>query len=130
MSPVRFVDTYLKVADMDRAVAFYERFLGVEAQARYQDRWTSITDGLGLYNPSHDEKRNVPMTEYDRDVRIGTNVVVVFRSDDLERERARVLSIGATGVTGIVEIDLMAPYRFFQFLDPDGNLVEVGRYGL
>jgi len=45
-------DTYLKVKDMDRAVSFYETFLGVKAKYRYKDRWVSITDGLGLYNPT------------------------------------------------------------------------------
>ena len=38
-------------------------------------------------------------------------------------------TIGATGVTDIVEINLMAPYRFFQFQDTEGNVVEVGRMG-
>jgi predicted enzyme related to lactoylglutathione lyase len=129
MSSARYVDTYLKVRDMDRAVGFYERFLGVKAEARYEDRWTSIISGLGLYNPGYDLERNVPMTEYDRDLRMGNNVVVVFGSDDVDGEHERVKSIGATGVTEIVEINLMAPYRFFQFLDPEGNLVEVGRLG-
>jgi predicted enzyme related to lactoylglutathione lyase len=129
MSSPRLVDTYLKVRDMDRAVRFYETFLGVKAQARYGDRWTSITDGLGLYNPTYDVENNVPMTAYDRDVRMGNNVVVVFGSDDIERDHNRVKSIGATGVTGIVEINLMAPYRFFQCLDPDGNVIEVGKLG-
>ena len=50
----RVVDTYLKVEDMDRAVGFYEAFLGVKAEYRYEDRWVSITDRLGLYNPSFD----------------------------------------------------------------------------
>jgi hypothetical protein len=40
-------------------------------------------DGLGLYNPTYDVENNVPMTEYDREVRIGSNVVVVFGSDDI-----------------------------------------------
>jgi predicted enzyme related to lactoylglutathione lyase len=129
MGSVRYVDTYLKVRDMDRAVRFYERFLGVKAEGRYEDRWTSITEGLGLYHPGYDLAHNVPVTEYDRDLRMGTNAVVVFASDDIEGEHERVESIGATGVTEILAIDLMAPYRFFQFLDPEGNLVEVGSFG-
>jgi predicted enzyme related to lactoylglutathione lyase len=129
MSGVRYVDTYLKVRDMDRALRFYESFLGVKAQGRYHHRWASITDGLGLYNPGYDLEHSVPVTEYDRDLVMGNNAVVVFGSDDLEDTRERVRSLGATGVTAIVEINLMAPYRFFQFLDPEGNLVEVGRFG-
>ena len=121
-------DTYLKVKDMDRAVRFYEAFLGVKAKNRYEDRWTSITDRLGLYNPGYDLEHGVPMTEYDREVRMGNNVIVAFGSDDIERERKRVKSLGATGVTDIVEINLMAPYRFFQFQDPEGNLLEVGQF--
>jgi predicted enzyme related to lactoylglutathione lyase len=127
MGGPRLVDTYLKVRDMDRAVSFYETFLGVKAKYRYKDRWVSITGGLGLYNPTYDVENDVPMTDYDRRVRMGNNVVVVFGSDDIEREHARVKAIGATGVTDIVEINLMAPYRFFQFQDTEGNVVEVGR---
>jgi predicted enzyme related to lactoylglutathione lyase len=122
-------DTYLKVKDMDRAVVFYEAFLGIQAEFRYMDRWVSINDRLGLYNPSYDVRHGVPMTEYDRELRIGNNVVVVFSSDDVDTDRERVQSLGATGVTEIVEINLMAPYRFFQFKDPEGNIVEVGRMG-
>ena len=129
MSSPRLVDTYLKVKDMDRAVSFYETFLGIKAEYRYQDRWVSMTDGLGLYNPTYDVENDVPMTEYDREDRMGTNVVVVFVADDIEREHKRVKAIGGTGVTEIVTINLMAPYRFFQFQDPEGNVVEVGRMG-
>ena len=127
MASPRLVDTYLKVRDMDRAVRFYETFLGVEASYRYQDRWVSITDGLGLYNPAYDLEHDLPTTEYDRKTRTGNNVIVVFAADDIEREHDRVKALGATGVTDIVEINLMAPYRFFQFQDTEGNLVEVGR---
>lgn len=129
MGSPRLADTYLKVSDMDRAIRFYETFLGVKAKYRYEDRWVSITDGLGLYSPAYDVEHDVPMTEYDRQVRTGNNVVIVFVSDDIEREHGRVQTIGATGVTDIVKINLMAPYRFFQFQDTEGNVVEVGRMG-
>lgn len=127
MSYPRHVDTYLKVNDMDRAVAFYEAFLGVKAETRYQDRWTSITRRLGLYNPAYDREHGVPMTDYDRETRMGNNVVVVFAVDDVDWEYERVQTVGVTGLTEIVEINLMAPYRFFQFQDSEGNLLEVGR---
>jgi predicted enzyme related to lactoylglutathione lyase len=120
-------DTYLKVRDMDRAVEFYEAFLGVKAEYRYMDRWVSINERLGLYNPSYDFRHGVPMTNYDRELQIGNNVVIVFSSDDVDADHGRVQSLGATGVTKIVEINLMAPYRFFQFKDPEGNIVEVGK---
>jgi predicted enzyme related to lactoylglutathione lyase len=125
----KVADTYLKVKDMDRAVRFYETLLGVKAEYRYEDRWTSITDRLGLYNPSYDAENHVPMTDYDRNVRLGNNVVVVFSSDDIDRDHARARSLGATAMTDIVQVNLMAPYRFFQFQDTEGNIIEVGRMG-
>jgi predicted enzyme related to lactoylglutathione lyase len=125
----RVADTYLKVQDMDRAVGFYEAFLGVKAEVRYADRWASITHRLGLYNPAFDAENDIPMTEYDRVLRFGNNVVVVFSSDDVGQDYERVRALGATGITDIVEINLMAPYRFFQFQDTEGNIVEVGRMG-
>jgi predicted enzyme related to lactoylglutathione lyase len=103
--------------------------MGVKAEYRYEDRWTSITDRLGLYNPSYDLENGVPMTEYDRNVQMGNNVVVVFDSEDIVGDYERVKSLGASEVTEIVEINLMAPYRFFQFQDTEGNIVEVGRMG-
>jgi predicted enzyme related to lactoylglutathione lyase len=125
----RVADTYLKVQDMDRAVAFYEAFLGVKAEYRYQDRWVSITDRLGLYNPAFDAQNDVPMTAYDRELLVGNNVVVVFSSDDIDRDHERAKSLGATGMTDVVTVNLMAPYQFFQFQDTESNIVEVGRIG-
>jgi predicted enzyme related to lactoylglutathione lyase len=121
------VDAYLKGKNMDRAVAFYEAFLGVKAEYRYMDRWVSINERLGLYNPSYNVRHDVPLTEYDGELQIGNNVVIVFSSDDVDADHGRIQSLGATGITEIVEINLMAPYRFFQFKDPDGNIVEVGK---
>ena len=74
-------------------------------------------------------RHGVPQTEYDKELKIGNNVVLVLSSDDIDTDVERVQSLGATGVTEISEINLMAPYRFFQFKDPDGNLVKVGSMG-
>jgi lactoylglutathione lyase len=122
-------DTYLKVKDMDRAIAFYEAFLGITAEYRFHDRWASINEQLGLYNPSYDQKHQIPMTEYDRELQIGNNVVVVFSSDDIYEDHRRVKSLGASGITEVVEINLVTPYRFFQFKDTEGNIIEVGKMG-
>jgi predicted enzyme related to lactoylglutathione lyase len=97
MGNPRLVDTFLKVKDMDRAVRFYETFLGVEASYRYQDRWLSITDGLRLYNPAYDLENDVPMTNYDRKTLMGNNAVVVFGADDIEREHERVKAMAPAG---------------------------------
>jgi predicted enzyme related to lactoylglutathione lyase len=129
MSYPTVADTYLKVEDMDRAVAFYEAFLGVTAEYRYLDRWVSINHRLGLYNPSYDIQHKIPMTAYDRELRIGNNVVVVFSSDDVDGDHKRVQSLGATGITEVLEINLVTPYRFFQCRDPEGNIIEVGKMG-
>ena len=126
MSYPIIADTYLKVKDMDRAIAFYEAFLGVTVEYRYRDRWASINERLGLYNPYYDQKHMIPMTEYDKELRIGNNVVVVFSSNDIDIDHKRVQSCGATGITEIVEINLVTPYRFFQFKDTEGNIIEVG----
>jgi hypothetical protein len=84
---------------------------------------------LGLCNPTFDVENDVPTAEYDREVRTGNNVGVVFRTGDIEGEHERVHALGVTGVTDVVEVSLMAPYRFFQLQDTEGNVVEVGRMG-
>ena len=129
MGKPTLVETYLKVGDMDRAVDFYEAFLKVKAKFRYEDRWTSLIDGLGLYNPAADKEKGVPMTEFDKETKFGNNVVVVFLSDDIAADHKRVKSIGATKVTRMVKVKLVTPYRFFHFQDTEGNLIEVGQYG-
>jgi len=121
-------ETYLKVKDMERAIGFYEKLLGIEVLSRYKNRWTSVLGAFGLYNPAFDIENNVEITDFDRETVFGNNVIVVFHTDDIDEEHKRVKSIGARNVSDIMRINLAAPYRFFHFQDTEGNVIEVGQY--
>jgi len=53
-----------------------------------------------------------------------------FRHEDLQAEYDRIKGLNITeNITGIKYVCYTAPYYFFQFTDPDGNIIEVtGNY--
>lgn len=128
MKKLRLAESYVKVTDMDRAIGFYEKLLGVEIKMRYKDRWVTVVDGFGLYCPGYDRKHNIEMTNIERDLKIGNNSIIVFHSSDIEEDYQQVKNLGVTEISNIAEINLMANYKFFHFKDPDGNMIEIGQY--
>lgn len=135
---------YLFVKDLDRAVKFYEAFLGMKATERFEDRWAGFGGkkgfNLGLFNLSFDKKiietapnYNDYMDDNYKDFvtneahKIGNNAIVAFFTDDVEAEHQRVKSLDPKPlfITKILTVNFMVPYHFFQFVDPEGNTIEV-----
>ncbi len=116
------------VTDMDRAIKFYEKLLGVKIKLRYKDRWVTVINSFGLYNPAFDKKHGIEMTNIEGDVKIGNNSIIVFHSSDIEKDYQRVKKLDITEISNIAELNLIAHYRFFHFKDPDGNMIEIGQY--
>lgn len=53
-------------------------------------------------------------------------VVINLNTDDLERERDRILSLKiGSSITEIRYINARMPYYYFSMLDPDGNIIEI-----
>lgn len=105
--------SYRYVADLGRAIAFYEAAFGL-AFDRYGDDWAECTlpDGVrfGFHLAHHGAQPQTPGT-----------VMVDLRVNDLAAAHARLTVLGATpgdpqdAPTG----------RFVSFLDPDGYRVQV-----
>ena len=121
-------ESYVLVSDMDRAIKFYEKLLGQKIKLRYKDRWVTVINSFGSYNPAFDKKHGIEMTNIERDVKIGNNSIIVFHSSDIESDYQRIKAMDVTEISNIAELNLIAHYRFFHFKDPDGNMIEIGQY--
>ena len=128
MKKLKLAESCLRVVDMNRAIKFYEKLLGVKVKLSYKDRWVTVVDGFGLYRPAFDIKHGVEMTNIERNIKLGNNSIIVFHSSDIEKDYSRIKDMDITMLSNIAELNLMAHYIFFHFKDPDGNMVEVGQY--
>jgi catechol 2,3-dioxygenase-like lactoylglutathione lyase family enzyme len=103
----------LTVKDMDRAVEFYQEFLGEEPEKN--------TGRLSIFDLGNIRlslwKASVDGVEVD----FGENVVGTFKTDDLEAERVRLKELGVE----VEEISDKGTYSLFHFTDTEGNLIEV-----
>jgi len=125
---LKLAESYVLVTDMDRAIKFYEKLLGVKTRLRYKNRWASVLKQFGLYNLSFDKKHNIDMTNIEGDIKRGNNSIIVFHSSDIEYDYQRIKKMDITMLSNIAEINLIAHYKFFHFKDPDGNIIEIGQY--
>lgn len=128
MKKLKQAESYVRVTDMDRAIKFYEKLLGVKIKMRYKDRWVTVLDDFGLYRPGFDKKHGIEMTNIERDIKLGNNSIIVFHSSDIEADYKRVKKLPITEISNIAELNLIAHYKFFHFKDPDGNMIEIGQY--
>jgi len=128
MKKLKQAESYVRVTDMDRAIKFYEKLLGVKIKMRYKDRWATVLDDFGLYRPGFDKENDVEMTSIESDIKLGNNSIIVFHSSDIEEDYQRVKKLDITEISSIAELDLIAHYKFFHFKDPDGNMIEIGQY--
>lgn len=107
------VDTvFLKVADLDRAVAWYSSILGIEAGARHGD-WQVLAIGGDVTLALH---------RFDT-VPAGVNAVVALRVDDLDAAIDLAVARGVQPVDP--QVTVTGPKRFTTFADPDGNHVQL-----
>lgn len=128
MQKLKLAESYIKVSDMNASVQFYEELLQVKFLERYKDRWVTIVDEFGLYNPEFDEKSNVQMSNIEKKLKIGNNTIVVFHSENIQADYERIKNMRINEISDIAELNLMAPYKFFHFKDRDDNMIEVGQY--
>ena len=136
---------YLIVRDFDRSLSFYKKILDTEASAVCGRRFAVYqVSGLTLclMNGYHDKENPDQVTAkgeysetYDNLSKIAdaANTGKVFLNlvtGDLraEHERIKALNI-ADQLTEIRYIEVFSPYWYFNFLDPDGNPIEItGNY--
>lgn len=106
---------YVGVEDMERALNFYREVFGTEP-AQAEERFSTFEVGpldFGLYDAGYDGH------EFD----FGDNCVPNFEVEDVEAARERVEPLAPVMVhDGILEF---GDYRTFQFVDTEGNTIEV-----
>jgi predicted enzyme related to lactoylglutathione lyase len=112
---MKLASLYVTVDDMDRALGFYERLFGIAPDVR-DKRYSSFLLPKGgkfdLYYPAIDGDKRT----------IGTNVVPVFHSDDLDADWKRIKDLKADVVCEPMNI---GEVRLFQFRDTEGNILEI-----
>jgi predicted enzyme related to lactoylglutathione lyase len=114
IGPIDYV--YFWTSDMDRAVRFYGRVLGLRLVHQDQAKWAEFDAGplrLALHSAVEDRAPEPGGT-------------VVFRVDDLDAARAEIEGRGAEFEEPAGEIEGYA--RFASLRDPDGNRVDLIEY--
>ena len=107
----RSINVTIMVADMDEAVRFYTRVLGLDLEFRGGDHWAIVT-GPGLTIGLHPKGEHGPGSEPDR----GSGVSIGFEVEDLAAVRAQ---LEAEGVSFETSSDEFVELAYFH--DPDGT---------
>lgn len=106
----------IKVWDLKRAKAFYEKFLGITPYKEEAKRMVVFNLGnikIGLYNPLADGDT---LSQED----FGTSCRAAFGTDDLDGERDRVSQFAQ--ITSHHQVDT---HERFEFKDTEGNMLEI-----
>lgn len=105
---------YVRVADLERAHAFYERVLGKKPYVS-NDRLVGFDVSgalLALFREGDDEQ-----------LARGRNVVPYIRVQSADAEFARLKLLGVALLDRQVVVE--GPIKLFRFTDPDGNVLEI-----
>ena len=150
MSNVRFAHVNLVAQDWKRLVAFYERVFHCTAVPPERDLggpWLEASTGiegarlrgLHLRLPGHgDQGPTLEVFQYNRSTEHGASVPnrpgfahIAFAVDDVVAVREAVLAAGGSSVGETVTVDIPIAGRitFAYVTDPEGNIIELQRWG-
>ena len=104
----------LFVSDMDRAVDFYTKVLGLELRFRAENHWAEVVAGPGLVIGLHPASPTAAPPGTAGSIHIGLNV-----TEPLEEVQRRLGERGLEFSGAIIEDEGVG--RFASFNDPDGN---------
>jgi predicted enzyme related to lactoylglutathione lyase len=116
---VKLNSVYVGVEESDRALAFYRELFETEP-SQVDERYSAFEfEGVdfGLYNAGYDGG----------DLEFGTNCVPNFEVEDVEAAYDRIEPLAPALVHD--DIFEVGEYRTFQFLDTEGNRIEVFSIG-
>ncbi|MCM1308210.1 MAG: VOC family protein [Butyrivibrio sp.] len=138
---MRNASIYLVVKDFDKSVSFYEKILDMKVSTANGKRFAVFnSNGLTLcimngYYDSENPEPVITKGEYweiydnQREIANSINTHKVFINlgvEDLKAEYNRIKELGiAVQMTEIRFINVFSPYRYFTFMDPDGNPIEI-----
>lgn len=129
---LRFAHAMIQVRDLDGAIAFYQKALGMKVAERH------VYDGAELaYMRSDDGRAEIELLS-ERPWRFAPcpekgRCHLAFTVSNVEAENARLKGLGcACGAVGEYRANGKLQTRFFYLHDPDGNEIEIlesmGRY--
>lgn len=132
---------YLIVNDFEKSINFYEKILQMDVTHRNMDRFAMfcfegncISIMNGHFDSDNPDKvvHKGEYSEYFDDIKsmaLAPNshkFVFNFWDEDLQGEYERVKGLNITEkMTAIKYVCNVSPYYYFQFTDPDGNIIEV-----
>ncbi len=113
---------YIKVTNLDKAISFYEKLLQMQISHREKDRWADFQKSSEVYF-------GILNTTVDGDsFKAGDNTTLALKTDDIEKEHARIKELLPKSITEIETITQPALYKYFQIEDEWGNVWEVAEY--
>ncbi|QAT61459.1 VOC family protein [Acidilutibacter cellobiosedens] len=136
---------YLIVQDFNKSIQFYEKLLEMPVSAQNMQRFAqfefegnniSIMNGyFDAMNPNLTVCKGEYIEEFDNLVAMAEaenthKFVLNFWAENLEKERERIVQLGISDkLAKIKYVNNVKPYYYFQFTDPDGNIIEItGQY--
>lgn len=138
---MRWGSIYLIVKDFDESVSFYEKVLDMKVSAVNGKRFAMfLNDGINLclMNAYYDEENRSQVVKKGNYWEIFDNYSEIANSvnsrkvfinlgvEDLKEEYNRIKELGiAIQLTEIRFINVFSPYWYFNFMDPDGNPIEI-----
>lgn len=113
---------YIKCTDLDKAISFYEKVLGMKAVHREGDRWADFDNDkgvyLGIFNAAFDNEK----------FKAGDNITPALKTDNIEKEYNRIKALKPKSISKMISLTQPALYKYFQFEDEWGNIWEVTEY--
>lgn len=132
---------YLVVNDYDQSIYFYEKLLQIPvtrqntnrfAMFEFKGKCISLMNGhFDVEHPDKVIRKGDYTEEFDNFEKIALSpnthkFVLNFWTEDLQKEYERIKSMNISNhLTGIKYVCHVSPYYYFQFTDPDDNVIEV-----
>jgi len=123
---VKYSGTYIQVSDFEKSVKFFEEVLQTRVSIYSPGRWADA-EGFGIYCSKYDDDNGIPSSSIERVFNTGNGIIIELYTENIEAEYQRLKCI-VPRISELCYLNIQAPYHYFHFKDPDGNMFEVGYF--